>query len=240
MMADRESKPSRKRGTKYRRRIVENGRRTVELAKFVAERLRAGDVPGLVFIREKRHACLLAEAISAEAGCEAPPVTSLVSKGKRDEMSERMRKGELQVAICTDVWSTGLDIPRVLWVLMAGAGQAPAGLKQRGGRATRLFEGKDEYVLYDVVDIGPGTENYVEQAVRREGHYKRAGFKVEGSLDAERLRTLLGPQAGGRGPAPSSEPGPNQKTDWLSMSLLGTLLLAFATVATIVEHCAGS
>lgn len=229
-----------RRRNKYSEKIVEHAGRTEELAKFVAGRLQAGDVPGLLFVREKRHARLLAKAIAREACCEAPPVTSLVSKKKRDELSARMRQGTLLVAICTDVWATGLDIPRVAWVLMAGEGQAPAGLKQRGGRATRLFDGKDGYVLYDVVDVGPGTENYMEQARKREEHYKQAGFTVNGSLDAERLSELLGPRAGH--PSPTPRPVDRQETrkDFRALFWgLGFPLLVFATIMTIVEHCAG-
>jgi hypothetical protein len=62
--------------------------------------------------------------------------------------------------------------------MIAGAGAAPAGLKQSTGRAARLDGEANEYEVWDLVDIGEGCENYIEQANRRWQHYEDGGLAL--------------------------------------------------------------
>jgi superfamily II DNA or RNA helicase len=168
--------------TKYDRLVVEDPYRTDALCRFIADLERKGEWPGIVFVRKRRHAELFAKALSAVLGKQIPAVTSAAtSRQEREALADRMRRRDpsLPAAVATAVWSTGLNVPSLSWVMMAGAGQAPIGLKQSAGRATRLAEEKAGYTIYDVQDVGPGLEWAQEQAAQRMRHYAAAGFAVD-------------------------------------------------------------
>lgn len=176
--------------SQYDRLIVENSYRNAALCQFAADLKDKGDYPGIIFVRKRRHAQLLADGLSELLGRQVPAVTSQMSKTAREEFAAAMRSRspEHALAVATAVWSTGLDIPALAWVMMAGAGQAPVGLKQSGGRPTRLEADKAGYVIYDVQDVGPGLAWAQEQSQLRLAHYAAAGFSVGlARLQAEEL-----------------------------------------------------
>lgn len=189
--------------TKYDRLVVEDPYRTDALCQFIAGLERKGEWPGIVFVRKRRHAEVFARRLSEVLGKQVPAVTSAsTSRQEREALATRMRRRDpsLPAAVATAVWSTGLNVPSLSWVMMAGAGQAPIGLKQSAGRATRLEEGKAGYTIYDVQDVGPGLEWAQEQAVQRMAHYAAAGFAVDevrlqgeelDDADAQALADLL-------------------------------------------------
>jgi superfamily II DNA/RNA helicase len=98
----------------------------------------------------------------------------------------RERDASVPVVVATDVWATGIDIPSLRAVYNAGGGQAPIGLRQRGGRALRR-DGEKTFKFYDVVDRTEES-SFSEHAARRMDHYGRAGFKVS---DRDLMRNLL-------------------------------------------------
>ena len=185
-------------GTRYAAEIVEDPYRTKAIAEFVRDLYdKDSSAPGIVFVRHKRHADLLAEAISAKLGLRVPAINSNVKQETRTRYAKDLQAGRLFVAVCTDVWATGIDIPNIRWVLMAGAGKAPIGLKQRVGRATRLSDAKPEYVVYDWQDLLPGNPAYAEQARTREEHYDTAGFSVRGKPPSSDFTPLEDPSVDG-------------------------------------------
>ena len=174
--------------SKYNQFVVDNPYRSDALSHYIADLERKGEWPGIVFVRTKKHAALLAGALSHELGRIVPAISSDVNRAYRESLAEKMRQRDpsCPVVVATAVWTTGLNIPLLSWVMMAGAGRAPVGLKQAGGRATRLADDKPGYTIYDVVDVGlPWAE---EQSAERRRHYVRAGFSVSGLRSAPDLR----------------------------------------------------
>lgn len=135
--------------------------------------------PGLVFVKHKAHARLIAQQLEKKLGIAVPFITSDVDKADRDVLANRLRAEDdtLPVVVSTMVWSTGINIPSLAWVAWAGAGQAPIALKQSAGRGSRKADGKSEFVLIDFQDIG--KPNLEEQARRRMHHYADEGFEIE-------------------------------------------------------------
>lgn len=135
--------------------------------------------PGLVFVKHKEHARLLAQYLERRLKIEVPYVTSDIDKEVRDQYADRLRARDdtLPVIVSTMVWSTGINIPSLAWVAWAGAGQAPIALKQSAGRGSRKAEGKSGFVLLDFQDIG--KPNLEDQARRRMHHYADEGFEIE-------------------------------------------------------------
>lgn len=193
--------------------IVGNSQRNQEIARFVTNLVvKEQSAPGVVFVRHRRHAHLLAQAISSELGRPVSQVSSKVARSERKALVEQLKTGLVPVVVATGVWDQGIDIPNLAWVLLAGEGQAPVGHKQKAGRPTRLdLDGlgqrlpsaKNEtgYVIYDLRTMGSGSVALEEQAHRRVQHYADAGFSVgvtrlskeerEGGPDVELLAALL-------------------------------------------------
>lgn len=173
--------------TRYDRIIVEDSYRSDAIGQFVRSVVRKERAfkgidhggPGLVFCRLQDHASRLAQAVGRALDCRVPVVTSRMSKADRDKLVARMRARDpdLPVVVACMVWSTGIDIPPLEWVLWAGEGQAPIWLKQASGRGTRLDNDKSGFVVFDWQTVGPETEVYQEQAARRAQHYEDGGFK---------------------------------------------------------------
>lgn len=249
-------------GSQYDAVIVDDCYRSEAIGQFVADLVRKKNMyPGLVFVRKKRHATSLARIVGDKLGITIPAVTSDVQKDEREGLVAQMKSGASPVAVCTDVWSTGIDIPAVRWVLLAGAGQAPAGLKQRAGRGTRLADGKDGYVVYNWEDVGVGSQRYQEQSRQRLEHLRRGGFHVGArqeatptlnldedpavAEDVEALKELLARPAVGARPSPSPSPSRDlwlnelpatqEPFDWATLIYFTSVTL----VMLLGHHCIG-
>jgi superfamily II DNA or RNA helicase len=134
------------------------------------------EVPAIVFVRLKKDCTELAAHLEAVLGFEVEWVTGDRKRKDRAAIAERMRTGALKVAVATEAWSTGIDIPGLKSVVMACGGSAPIGLKQRAGRGTRLAKGKYGFIIYD---LNLGADNG-SQAKRQE-RYVEGGYEVEGA-----------------------------------------------------------
>lgn len=167
--------------TRYQDLVVHNDGRSRQIAALAAACIKAHGRPGIVFVIEKEHARRLAELVSKELKTEIPCVTGDTRRGLRQDLAEDMRQGlGPPVAVATMVWSTGLNIPGLRWVIWAGEGRAPVRLKQGGARGSRRRAdlGKTSYEIYDVRTVGPGTESFQAQAEERAEHYKAMGLDV--------------------------------------------------------------
>jgi superfamily II DNA or RNA helicase len=150
---------------------VPASRRLVDgLAALVAER----GGPGLIFVDQRAEAQEMAAALQEELGFEVAWVTAERSKAERAKLADRMRHGQLQLAVCTAAWSTGLDIPCLRFVILAGRGKAPIGVLQSVGRALRLAGGKEGYEILNV-----STAETRGNASRRAELLEEYGFEVE-------------------------------------------------------------
>lgn len=166
--------------TRYEELIVLNDRRNAAIAAFVLELLARGERPGIVFARRQKHATRLAAALR-DRGVSAPVVTALTPMGERNALLTAMRAGSLRVVVACPVWSTGIDIPELSWVLLTGSGSAPVGLNQASGRATRTAPGKLAFTVYDLCDVGldAGGSFLTRHAERRWVGHRAAGFVRE-------------------------------------------------------------
>jgi len=171
--------------TKYETHVVENLERGRAIAAFVAELLARNVAPGIVFVRRQRHATVLSAAL-AELGVPAPIATSMTPRVERARLAAGMRAGNgPRVVVAGPVWSTGINIPGLSWVLLTGSGSAPVGLNQTSGRATRAAVGKDSFTVYDLCDVGlpTGSEFLEEHTRRRQERHEQAGFVREDPVE---------------------------------------------------------
>lgn len=181
----------------YRRLVVENQQRHVEVAREVAAGVNGGEWPAIVFVRWIEHGEALAQHIGAVLGVGVPVVSAqTLSKAQREELSERMRRRDplVRVVVATDVWATGIDIPSLRAVYNCGGGSAAVGLKQRRGRPLRP-DGEKTFSFYEVADIVPEGAFAAHNGRRLEVH-TRDGVQLS---DAALLSQVLASPASARG-----------------------------------------
>lgn len=129
--------------------------------------------PGLVFVDQRREAQELAAVLEEQLGREVAWVTAEKSKAERARLAGRMRTGELQLAVCTAAWSTGIDIPALRYVVLAGRGKAPVGVLQSVGRALRLKEDGSDFEVLNL-----STDATARNAAQRERVLAGYGFEL--------------------------------------------------------------
>lgn len=151
--------------------------------------------PFLVFVADLKsgHLRALLEGLRA-AGLTVEPVSGSTVSRKRDAQVSRLRDGDLDGIVCTEVFQEGVDIPELRSVIIAAGEKSTVASVQRLGRGTRLAEDKDEFVIYDVYDytVGPPEEwrtawDWLENHSRDRAHaYRSQAVEVTiGELDEE-------------------------------------------------------
>lgn len=221
----------------YRERVVLNEERNAVIVEEASRLQREGKLPCLIFVRRKEHGEILCRALFASLGLPVPHITAELSNAERESLRRAMIDGRLGMAVCTSVWSTGVDIPNMRGIIWAPAGQAPIGLLQSLGRSTRPAA---DFEFVDIADVG--VDNLEEQAGKRLHHYADAGFDVAKEL----LQTVHTQQrqAGGssRFRHSGSDMPPLTREDvirahqqlyiWVLWAIVGLLLLSMAG-----RHC---
>lgn len=210
--------------TNYKREIATNAARDTEIALFLAhERIYNDEYPGIIFVDEKAHGKSLAAALSRATGKHTPVVTADMAKDERAKLAARMdaRDPELPAVVATTVWSTGINIPNLRWVTLAGAKiSAPISALQSGGRGLRRPDGKVSCEVINVCDEG----RYEQAADRRSEHLAEAGYTVS---DEEFVRSIPA--------APTAEPQRRELRERASMpGAAGPQDLSFLRVVGVI------
>lgn len=142
--------------------------------------IRAYDVslPFLCFVRRKEEAVEVATALSKALGRRVLWAHGGLSPVERARRKAEIKSESVAGAVCTTIWSKGIDMPALRSVLRAAGGSAPIGLQQESGRGTRLFGAKQEFIIYDI-------EVKAEDPHRRSRlqGYSAAGYVLEGEQD---------------------------------------------------------
>ena len=153
-----------------------NTERNALIAGVVAEEAKAGRKV-LVLTKRVEHYELLAEALDVDDGVYA--LRSDTARKRRTELLKTLRLGEQDFTVLLGTFSllsTGIDIPSLDTLIIAGDLRSDVLTEQSAGRILRLFEGKPRPQIIDVQDMN----NYVlkRQANERVGFYKLNGWDV--------------------------------------------------------------
>lgn len=213
--------------------MVLNEERNAVIVEEAGRLHREGKVPCLIFVRRKEHGEILCRELLSNLGITAPHITSELSDAERESLRQAMIADRLEFAVCTSVWSTGVDIPNMRGIIWAPAGQAPIGLLQSLGRSTRPAT---DFEFVDIADVG--IDNLEEQAGQRLHHYADAGFNVAEQL-LQTVHTQQRRSAGSsRFRSSGSDMPPLTREDvirahqqlyvWALWAILGLLLLSMA------------
>ena len=101
---------------------------------------------------------------------------------ERQEVLERLGRGDKLCCIATQIFDEGVDVPALDTLILAGGGKSQLKLLQRVGRGLRRKEGRNIVHIHDFLD---GSNKYLlEHTEERVAVYKREGFNVMLSKEA--------------------------------------------------------
>lgn len=115
-------------------------------------RERAEGRPTIAFTVDVAHAHALAAAFEA-AGYRAAAVSGETPKDERRATLERFSAGQLDVLTNCMVLTEGTDLPIASCILHAKPTKSSTLYEQMTGRGLRLFDGKADCVVIDLVDV---------------------------------------------------------------------------------------
>ncbi|MFJ2007382.1 DEAD/DEAH box helicase [Streptomyces chartreusis] len=150
-------------------------------AEIVAEayRLHAGDRPGVVFTPTVDTAQSMADAFN-DAGIPAAAIWGDMPKEARQTALKWYETGQVQVLTNCMVLTEGFDAPWTSCVVIARPTKSPGLYCQMAGRALRLWEGKKEALILDV--MGATTRHKLASIVSLTGYEAAAAEDDERSL----------------------------------------------------------
>lgn len=167
--------------------------RSKQRAEVVTEVIRRAPKPALVFVDDLANGHLANTAVNARAvGVKVASVEGSTPQWMRAELIKKLRFGEYDVIVCTEVFQEGVDIPELASVVVATGGKSAVAAIQRMGRATRRTDAKSTFELYDIFDYTVGTDHrspgpyrWVEKHARaRALSYAKQGHNVKiGPID---------------------------------------------------------
>lgn len=122
----------------------------------------AADRPGVVFTPTVDSARTMADAMNA-VGIRTGVVWGAMGKDERADTLTRYRDGELQALANCMVLTEGFDAPWTSCAVIARPTKSPALYVQMAGRALRLFDGKTDALILDV--MGASTRHKLASIV---------------------------------------------------------------------------
>ena len=100
-----------------------------------------------------------------------PLVTGEDDKVYRSNIYTKFRSGEIKMLVASNIYSEGIDFPKLKVMIFAESFKSPILLIQRLGRTMRIDGEKDEGIVYDLADVH--APFFDEQAAYRKEIYKR-------------------------------------------------------------------
>ena len=114
-------------------------------------------IKGLGFCVSQQHAQFMAKVFN-DAGIPSIELDSNSSKELRENVKDKLVKGEIKFIFVVDLYNEGVDIPEVNTVLFLRPTDSLTVFLQQLGRGLRLCEGKDSLTVLDYV--GQANKKY--------------------------------------------------------------------------------
>ena len=191
-----EPKNYRDRDAAYKGLLFRN-RGMANIAKKICHEVIPNDYQTLLFIKEEKQADLYLDIIGHEA---TVAMAKKMNKSQREEITEKMRNGEIKRCLCTDIYVQGVTFPdsKVL-VNLEGGGNNTSAI-QKPGRLAQIRPGKKCGILIDFNFTFPGImEDYkgeawtalVADSKAREKAYTDKGYGIYHVNTLDKLKSLF-------------------------------------------------
>jgi superfamily II DNA or RNA helicase len=143
--------------------------------KAIVEMVKKAEKPCLVFVKEIKHGKELMATLQ-KAGINTEFVWGAHSIEWRKSHIDRLVKGHFDVLIASVIFNEGVDIPELRSVIIASGGASVIAALQRIGRGMRVTQGKAEFQVFDVKDVGSRwLEKHSKERLKA---YLREGYEV--------------------------------------------------------------
>ena len=137
----------------------------------------------MIFVDTRRLGFLISKWIPGFAF-----VHGLHSLEHRRSVLDKFKAGELAKIICTDIWSEGIDVPDLAYVVDCSAKVSPNRMIQRAGRAAR--SAGDKAAGYYIMLISTTSPHLFNQGITKLKSINDLGWEVRYMFDREYGRTL--------------------------------------------------
>jgi|SRR5579859_502924 len=134
----------------YKEYIVENEVRNTIIVDKTQE-LVDKKYKTLVLFKQVKHGNILFEKIK-ERGIRCDMLYGNDSLEKRNEIKEKLVKGEIDVIIASVIFDIGIDLPALSGLVLASGGASLTRTLQRIGRSIRSYPGKKNAVIIEFYD----------------------------------------------------------------------------------------
>lgn len=136
---------------------IDNEERNEQIFAAWQEHCQGKRYSTMVFCATVAHVYSLIEKFR-EHGVEAEGADGGTNKDKRKSIVDRFRNREIEVLMNCALWTEGSDFPCMDALIMARPTQSPVLFTQILGRATRLYPGKEDALIIDMVDACAGKK----------------------------------------------------------------------------------
>ena len=156
----------------YREQVVESYPRNNQVCDIAVSEVSNGSV--LIIVTQILHGQLLYELLKDEVQtvfvCGDSPMA------QRTAVLKSLGRGDKIVAIATQIFDEGVDVPALDTLILACAGKSHIKLLQRIGRGLRKKEGENVVHIHDFLDSG--NKHLLKHTDERYEVYQREGFEV--------------------------------------------------------------
>lgn len=149
--------------------IVQSRRRNAAVLEAVEKVAK----PALVFVKEVDHGRALVKEIEA-LGVSCALVWGEKTVEQRGQAIKALERRDIEVIVCSSVFTTGVDIPFLEGGVNAAGGKSVIDTLQRLGRGLRVTADKKTFDWFDIADTG--NRWLADHTKDREAAYKQAGY----------------------------------------------------------------
>ncbi|WP_215659877.1 helicase-related protein [Secundilactobacillus kimchicus] len=161
----------------YRIGIVENDYRNQVIGNLVGKLQEASPEPVLIVVNSIEHGEIIQEHLPE--GLTSEFLQGSKTAEERTATINRVKSGQTQVLIGTQMIDEGIDLPNLKFLIYASGGKSNRQLLQRVGRMLRISPDKHTVRIFDMQDCT--NDLLFKQAKHRLSTYKREKFEVLGS-----------------------------------------------------------
>lgn len=135
----------------------------------------------IIFVRTRAETTMLADKLSAR-GHAVAPLSGDINQRQREQTVERLRRGQLDMIVATDVAARGLDVPRITHVINYDVPSDTEAYIHRVGRTGRAGRGGKAILL-----VTPRERSWVK-TLERATNAPIATYQLPSPADLQRLR----------------------------------------------------